>query len=227
MKKSISLLVAVLILLPGCWGKKKPKAEKKVTKKVAFCPEVEIPLVENDILSYFQEDVDEFVLAEDDILADNELGSVKDATIGEIEEVVADSLDDDFFWVSDIDEEGRTFKTVYFNFDKYDIQEGQEEYVAKNIDLAKELIAEGETPIITVEGHACSSAGSRSYNYAISNNRADVVAQRFIAEGIPHENVKVVARGNDAPTLDEHGNPIAGNREEQWVNRRVEIKVYA
>lgn len=36
MKKGISLLIAVLILLPGCWGKKEPKVEKHEKEEVVF-----------------------------------------------------------------------------------------------------------------------------------------------------------------------------------------------
>ncbi len=230
MNKSFLWVLAIVLALPGCFGKKDKKETRKGKKKTAMHVEVDIPVVDEEIKNYFDDDVDEFALLEDneedfdaETIADLDL----DIDLDALEQASADELDDDFFWVEDVDEPEDSFKNLYFAFDKSDLKEDQEEYVAQNIEYAKELIERGESPTITIEGHSCSSAGSRSYNLAISNNRADVVASRFVADGIPRESIKIVGRGQDVPALDLDGNPIAGDSTQQWPNRRVEIKVYS
>ncbi|MFC1845638.1 OmpA family protein [Candidatus Dependentiae bacterium] len=235
MKKNFLWVLAILVLLPGCWGKKKSKKTSKGHKKVALQSEVDIPLAE-EISSYFDEDISEFTLLDDDFLDDdfevaqrfdNVEETIQDAPENfDDQQVALDNLDDDFFWIEDVDVEQEAFKTVYFNFDEYDVRTDQEDFINQNIDLAKKMIERGETPVIAIEGNSCSAAGSRTYNLALSNNRAEVVADRFVANGIPRENIKIVGRGVDNPTLDETGNPIIGDKDQQWPNRRVDVKVY-
>lgn len=229
MKKNFALFVAVLMLLPGCWGRKKDTKAQKEGEKVAFHEAdafVDIPVADEQVRSYFDDDVDQFALLEDD-LDSEDLGMLDDITIAEIEEALAENVEDDFFWVEDIDSEGREFKTVYFDFDKHSIKADQEEYVQKNIELVKELIAAGEKPEVIIEGNACSAAGSRNYNLAISNSRAEIVAKRFAQAGISEDVYKVVGRGQDNPVIAENGQPVTGDKDQQWVNRRVEVRIYS
>jgi len=228
MKKNLALFVAVAMLLPGCGCRKKDKKVKKGAE-VAFHEAdsefVDIPVADEQVVSYFDEDAEKFELLTEDL--DNEdLGMLEEITVAEIEEALAESIEDDFFWVEDIDAEGREFKTVYFDFDKYSISADQEEYVSKNIELIKEMVAAGETPEVIIEGHACSSAGSRNYNLAISNSRAEIVAQRLLEAGISQDTLKVVGRGVDSPIM-ENGQPLTGDKEQQWKNRRVEVRIYS
>ncbi len=224
MKKLLALLVAAVVMLPGCGGEKtKPKAKKK-TKVTA---QVDIPVAEDTMKSFFDEDVNEFALLDEQESVED-LEKAQQELLSETEQAVADVLDDDFFWIDDIDvQEEDSFKKVYFEFDKSQVNEDQEEYIQHNIELAKRLMEEGANCTITIEGNACSSAGSRAYNLAISNNRAEAVAKRFVANGVPRQNIKVVGRGTDKPVLDEEGNPIAGDKDQQQPNRRVEIIVYS
>lgn len=227
MKKLCVLTVVMLLSLPGCWGGKNKKKDDS-GKKMALRSEVDIPVVAEDIKSRFDDDVNEFALIDDEAI-DADWEREEDSSRA-LEAATADAVDqaDDFSWVvEDIVEEKDSFKTVYFGFDKQDITEDQEKYVGQNIEKAKQMIAAGGSPKITIEGNACSSAGSRTYNLAKSNNRAQVVADRFIANGVPRENISIVGRGQDNPSLNEEGDPLIGNREDQWPNRRVEIKVYA
>jgi len=226
MKKALFLLLSTVVLLPGCGWNNKSKDSKKPTrkhKKVAFEDSVNIPICDEEIRSYFDDDVSEFVL-EDDFDTTEDIAA-KDLNIDGIETAAAD-IEDDFFWIEDIDTQEDTFKNVYFEFDNSDVNNDQEEYVQHNIDIAQRIIKEGNLASITIEGHACSSAGSRNYNLAISNSRAEKVAHRFVECGIPQECVKIVGRGVDVPALNENGNPVTGDKNTQWANRRVEIKVY-
>ena len=228
MKKSFLWVLAVLLVLPGCFGGKDKKKTRKGKKKTELHAEVDIPVVDEEIKSYFDNDVDEFAEGDAEILDIETVADLDlDMEIDALEQASADDLDDDFFWIEDIDEPKDSFKNVYFEFNKQDLKEDQEEYIAQNIEMAKDLIDQGESPMITVEGHACGSSGSRSYNLAISNNRAESVASRFVADGVPRECIKVVGRGQDVPAIGVDGNPVEGDRNQQWPNRRVEIKVYS
>lgn len=220
MKKILSIMIVVLMALPGCWGKKDVKKTKP--KKNQVTSNVDIPVVDEEIKSFFDEDVNEFALIDD--LKDSDFDFASDLEVSEIEKQIANEMESDFFWVEDTD---GTFKTVYFDFDKYDIKSDQEEYISANINLVKDMIEEGKNPQLTIEGNACSSSGSKTYNMAISNSRADIVAKRFVDAGIPAEIIKVVGRGSDNPELDKDGNPISGDKDQQWLNRRVEVRVYS
>ena len=58
---------------------------------------------------------------------------------------------------------------------------------------------------------------------ALSEKRAKTVADKLIAAGIPQENIKVVARGQECPEKDSFGNEITGSIAQQAPNRRAEF----
>ncbi|MCK5632633.1 OmpA family protein, partial [bacterium] len=169
MKKYLSLFIAAILLLPACGWSSKSKSSRKAKQKTEMqTAQVDIPVVSDEITSYFDEDVNEFELES----VQAEMPDFEAIDESEIEQAALDSLDDDFFWIEESDEKKDSFKNVYFDFDKEDVEKDQEEYISHNVEVAQKLIEEGENPTITIEGHACSSAGSRAYNLAISNNRA-------------------------------------------------------
>ncbi len=218
MKKGLVLVLAALVVLPGCWGRKKDKQDtQKGKKNIELRAEVDMPVAGDEMNSYFDADANELTLLDDKDIA-QELG------VEETEQAVVAA--NDFDWAK---EEGSkdSFANVYFDFDADGIRQDQEAYIAQNIEHAKAILARGETPVITIEGNACSSAGSRGYNVAISNNRASVVADRFVACGVARDNIKILGRGSDNPVLDANGNPVSGDRSQQWPNRRVELKLYS
>jgi outer membrane protein OmpA-like peptidoglycan-associated protein len=221
MKKVLALVLTALVVLPGCGGRKKNKAttSKDSKKKTEVVAEVNMPLNSDDEMkSYFDADASELTLVDDKQATPD----VVKAEAPKVEETKV--AENDFTWTKE--EASKDFANVYFDFDKEGVRQDQEVAVTKDIEHAKSVIARGETPVITVEGNACSSAGSRSYNLALSTNRAAVVADRFVAAGVDRENIKIVGRGQDNPALDAQGNPVSGSREQQWPNRRVEVKLY-
>jgi len=121
-----------------------------------------------------------------------------------------------FSWENVAAEESKhQFKTLYFDFDKDTLNANQHHALQQDIDQAKKMIKQGKT--IVIEGHACHSAGSAIYNLAISERRARYVAQKFAEEGIDSSAIKIAPRGQEMPVRK------GGNRQQQWVNRRVEI----
>jgi outer membrane protein OmpA-like peptidoglycan-associated protein len=203
MKKYAYLLLILLAAVPGC-GKKKNKG-KKHGKDVA--KEINIPTAEDGIKSVFNDELGEFTLAED--------GTVIRKTA---------LSDEDFSW---LDDKKDGFKRVFFEFDQYKIKADQESSLASNIQRAKKVIDEnpGKSVTLVVNGHGCTSAGSAVYNLALSEKRAKVLADKLKLAGIEASKIKIVGRGFEVPAHDKNGQPVTGNRETQWPNRRDEIQV--
>lgn len=194
MKKFLALSLLIPLMVIGCGGKKK---EKKATKEVKHGKSMNIPLAQagDAKSSFFDEEVDAFVLEDG-----------KDA-------VAVASNDQSVSWVAETDT--KTFKPVYFDFDRYSVRPDQE--VAMDVDIAeaRKIAEKGEK--LVVEGHACHSAGSKTYNLLISEHRAQAIAQRLEQAGVTQEQITVVGRGTEMPVV------LGGNREEQAPNRRVEL----
>jgi OmpA-OmpF porin, OOP family len=101
---------------------------------------------------------------------------------------------------------------VFFDFDRTNITTEADRVIREAASNAKR----GSVSRINVTGHA-DRAGSDRYNMALSMRRADAVKAVLIREGIPADQIAVVARGESQPLV-----PTAdGVREPQ--NRRVEI----
>jgi len=128
----------------------------------------------------------------------------------------ADNNSPMFSWEDQLAEDTKKlFQTIYFDFDKDFFKSSEDLKLHQNIAQAKKMIKQGKT--IVIEGHACHSAGSRAYNMAISERRARNVAQKFAEAGIDSSHIKIAPRGQEMPVRK------GGNKQEQAVNRRVEI----
>ena len=229
MKKLCALSLIVLLSFPGCVCRKKKEKEKKTKKmgkRIDVFSSVNIPLVEDteepiedkSILSFFDAEIEEFTATGDAfniVVAD-----------GEQDENIATSLDD-FSWVEAANEEDE-FKSVYFSFNHYGIQDDQKETIDQNIMHVKEELAIAQRtdsqPTVVVEGHACHSAGSSVYNLALSERRAKYVSDMIVAAGVSRDQIKVVGRGQEMPAVVD-SKTVTGSRENQWLNRRVEMRV--
>lgn len=207
MKKSYILLASLLVIAPGCGGRKN-KAEKK--PKSDETTEISIPTA-GDSVKVFDEELNEFTLV-DDVQKSAQLAN-------------AQVNPEDF---SFIDQENNSeFKRVYFDYDKYAIKKDQESALNDDITHAMKVIKDNPHKNVTlvVSGHACTSGNaSGAYNFALSEKRAKIVADKLVAAGVPQEHIKIVGRGYEMPALDSKGNPVTGNRQQQWPNRRDEIQ---
>jgi len=201
------LLLALILGLPGCGGgDKKAKTTKAhdMSKKVAQAEgDLNMTLADAELsdesLRSFFDGMDELVAMSDE----------------ELEQVA-----DQFAW-ADADQDD--LEAVYYAFGKTTADEEQAAKIAYNVEQAKKLIAdaraEGSDAQLIVEGHACASAGTPEYNLAISEKRAQDVANRLVEAGLDRDAIKVVGRGNGMLVVTD------GDREEQWPNRRVELHV--
>jgi len=212
MKKSYLGLCLLVVALSGC-GKK--KAKKNRGKDTEVLSEVNIPVADDGINSFFNSDVEGFALKDDaaEIAKADGLGY----------EIDVESADP-YAWLDG----NKEFKNVYFAFDNYTIRDDQEQAVTVNLEKIKQKFdaaADDAKPTIYVDGNACSSAGTGAYNLALSEKRAKALKDRLVDAGIPAEYIKIVARGSEVPARDRQGNAIAGDRAQQWPNRRDEIRV--
>ena len=227
MKKGCVLLLVMLLSVSGC-GKKKKCADKCLSttgKEVAVA--MPVGQESKELQSVFDEDIAEFALV-DEAVADAKVS--KPEVLAKANEVVAeeDSINE-FSWIDDEDQRSQGLKTVYFDFDEYAIKHDQQAVVKKDVDVVKQTIADaekaGKKVTAVVEGHACHSAGSASYNLALSEKRAKVLKDRLVEAGIPNNQIKVVGRGQECPAIGKDGKPVTGTREQQWQNRRDEINI--
>lgn len=107
-------------------------------------------------------------------------------------------------------------KTIYFDFDKYNIRKDQQ----ANIDADAALFnsAEAKSFSIKVEGN-CDEFGTDEYNYALGLKRAKSVKDGLVAKGMVADRITVVSYGESNPASTEH------NKEAWAKNRRAEFKV--
>lgn len=111
-------------------------------------------------------------------------------------------------------------KNVFFEFNRYridDLRPDQRPVLAHDLGIVKSLAAKGYK--ISVEGHACNSAGSTEYNMMLSEDRARAVADYLRKHGVVGE-IATIGHGS------EHRIVESGTREQQAPNRRVEIYAY-
>jgi len=199
MKKYIHIFFCLMIITAGCAKKKDASASKKsTTYKKSHAKK-----------SSFDENLEAFAL--DDDALHNFAHDKNGKTSGHATNDTAL-----FEWENaTVDKSKQDFKTIYFAFDKYHIDKNQHASLEADIAHAKKMIATGK--IIVIEGHACDSAGSAIYNMALSEQRAKFIATQFMNAGIEKASIKIAARGQEMPIVK------GGNRDQQAVNRRVEV----
>ena len=103
-------------------------------------------------------------------------------------------------------------KVIYFD---YNSSEVRDEFLPLIIRIVKIL---GENPAMQarLEGHA-DERGTREYNLALGERRAQEVRNLILLQGIHDDQVSIVSYGEEKPA-------IAGSDEEFWqLNRRVEL----
>ena len=100
---------------------------------------------------------------------------------------------------------------VYFDTDMSNIREDGRATLAKQADWLKKYT---NYPIL-IEGK-CDERGTREYNLALGERRANAVRQYLVAQGIPAERVKTISYGKERPE-------VVGSDEGAWARNRVGI----
>lgn len=196
----LSLALLVLAIAPAC-KKKSTEAELSVDSKRSSST---YALGEKKL---FDEEIDAFVLEE---------GEDPFAALGN-EEGISFALVDEESSMAKDEAQRMGFKTIYFDFDSYEIRQDQEDSLALDAQKAQSAVKQGYTVVIS--GHACNIAKSHKHNMDISEGRASRVKDFFVSKGIPANKVKTVGRGCEMPIINN------GSKEQQAPNRRTEFIV--
>jgi peptidoglycan-associated lipoprotein len=103
-------------------------------------------------------------------------------------------------------------RTVYFDFDRSDIKDADR----ATIEAHAQYLGRNGSAAITLEGHA-DERGSREYNIALGERRANAVRQLMTLIGAAGQQIRTVSYGEERPVAESHS-------EDSWkLNRRVEI----
>jgi len=103
-------------------------------------------------------------------------------------------------------------RIIYFDYDSSDIRS---EY-RPAIEAHAGYLAANSGVIVTLEGHA-DERGSREYNLALGERRAQSVKRQLVLLGASAGQIRLVSYGEERPAVD-------GHDEASWQqNRRVEI----
>ncbi len=102
---------------------------------------------------------------------------------------------------------------VYFDTDLSNIREDGRGTLAKQAEWLKKYT---NYPI-TIEGK-CDERGTREYNLALGERRANAVRQYLVAQGVPAARIKTISYGKERPE-------VVGSDEGAWARNRVGITV--
>lgn len=194
-------LVTSLVLLPGCFGKK--KETKKEVKKMCQTAGGAIPLAgKKGSAKYYDDRVEALVL-------DNDAADIYARSVHDTKKIESNLAAADQAWGA----QNKVFETIYFDFDKYDIRADQKPVVAYNAEKAREEVNHGKT--LKVEGHADKQYLSEVYNIAVSQKRAHTVKKTLAQSGVDASKINAVGYGDKYPAVD-----VAGREQK---NRRAEI----
>ncbi len=102
---------------------------------------------------------------------------------------------------------------VYFDYDKSTFDpEGEATLRAQS-----ELLLNAPDVTVTIEGH-CDERGTREYNIALGERRAEAVRSFLVTLGVEPERISTISYGKERPE-------VAGHDEESWRQNRVAITV--
>lgn len=103
---------------------------------------------------------------------------------------------------------------VFFDLDKYDIRADAQ----KTLKAQAEWLKQNSGLSITIEGH-CDERGTREYNLALGERRANAVKDYLVALGVSANRITTISYGEERPVA-------LGHEESAWAqNRRGVTKV--
>ncbi len=103
-------------------------------------------------------------------------------------------------------------RTVYFDFDKYELSESTRATLRQNADWLRANPGNS----IVIEGH-CDERGSIEYNLALGERRANATREFLASLGAGDTGIRIVTFGEERPAMQ-------GNGESAWAkNRRAEF----
>lgn len=109
----------------------------------------------------------------------------------------------------------KLLKSIFFDFDKYNIRTDQTPRLDYNLNLLKEY----KKNYVILDGHA-DERGTREYNIALAQRRAETVKKFLVQNGFDPDKITINAYGEDYPVKKGH------NESSWWYNRRVDISIW-
>ena len=107
------------------------------------------------------------------------------------------------------------FAPVYFGFDSTVVPQGE----AGKIDEVAQHLGSHADRVVVVEGN-CDERGSNEYNMALGENRAIIVRNYLVQNGIAADRIQTRSYGEEKPAVD-------GHDEGAWSrNRRGEFAIF-
>src|SRR6516165_1387367 len=97
---------------------------------------------------------------------------------------------------------------VFFAFDRSDISAEAREILTRQADWLRR----SPTVSVTIEGH-CDERGTREYNLALGERRAQAVKNVLVASGIPASRISTISYGKERPA-------VVGSSEEAYAQNR-------
>ena len=103
-------------------------------------------------------------------------------------------------------------RSVYYDFDKSELKMEFRPIIESNA----KYLGENRASQITIEGN-CDERGSREYNLALGQRRADSVKSLMKILGVPESRIETVSFGEEKPVAQGH------DEASWWQNRRSDI----
>ncbi len=105
-------------------------------------------------------------------------------------------------------------KTVYFDFDKYNLRPDAK----ASLDFNFNLLQQFSDVIVKIEGH-CDERGTIEYNLSLGEKRAKATQDYLVGLGIDPGRISIISYGKERPV-------DPGHTEEAWAkNRRAEFRI--
>jgi peptidoglycan-associated lipoprotein len=102
---------------------------------------------------------------------------------------------------------------VFFDYDKSDIKPEGRQLLQREADWLKKY----SNVTVTVEGH-CDERGTREYNLALGERRANAVKKMLTALGVAPNRVSTISYGKERPA-------VPGSTEAAWAQNRRGVTV--
>lgn len=102
---------------------------------------------------------------------------------------------------------------VFFGFDKYDLDDSAQSTLRKQGDWLKKYPSVN----VIIEGH-CDERGTREYNLALGERRANAAKNYLVALGIDASRLETVSYGKERPA-------VVGSDESAWSQNRRGVMV--
>ena len=107
------------------------------------------------------------------------------------------------------------FEAVYFGFDSTAVPQGE----LGKIDAVAQHLTSRPERVVVVEGN-CDERGSNEYNMTLGENRAIIVRNYLVQNGIAESRIQTRSYGEEKPAVD-------GHDESAWSrNRRGEFAIF-